>query len=511
MSTVIYNERGEPLLYVPNWFQGQATKLLKYVNAVTTSNAEVRRKICSREPLIFALVYLRGHLSSEETSGKRSLNPLHIWLAEHAAAHWPFPLKPKECRVGLVAPRDSGKTTWEFLILPLWGGAYGWRVFQLFLSSSGDNAREHLGNLKWELANNDLLRADFPELCEPERKNGRTTGDNSEVFRSASGVTFMAKGIDAKNLGRKEGRVRPDLIVVDDVEPIGKYSKNSKEERLRILVNGVLPMNLNAAVYLVGTVVRYGSIMHEVVKAETGGGVAEWIAQENFTAKYWPIYFINSRTGKEESFWPEKWSLSWIKTQLRIDSFQLNYMNQPVAGGVGMFSKNDLKYGAPFRIASKVLAIDPATTSKETSDYTGLAVIGFDAAKLNAFVEYAKGVRLDPDRMRELVRVILLRFPEIDTVVIETIQGGDYVLRTIRSVIPQNIRVVVGNDYAPKPERIRDLHDWCQRGWVYIGTEVHAFVDQALSYPDVDYDDVIDAVAKGCHHYLQHRELPRAG
>lgn len=511
MSTIICNGAGEPLLYVPDYFKGRATQLLQYVNAATTTDQATRIRICRREPMIFALVYLRHHMSSEETGNKRSINPLHIFLAEHAATYWPFPLKPKECRVCVVAPRDSGKTTWNYLILPLWGGAYGWRVFQLFLSSSGDTAKEHLASLKDELRSNARLRADFPDLCEPERHKGRPTGDNTEVFRSASGVTFMAKGIDAKNLGRKEKRTRPDLIVIDDIEPLGKYSNDARTERLNLITRAILPMNLNAAVYIVGTVVRYGAIMHDVVKAATGGGVADWIRDEEFQTKYWPVYGINSQTRTEESFWPERYSLKWIKSQLHIDSFQLSHMNQPVTGGDGLFSKRDLHFGAPFVVHSYVMTIDPAVSVGDKSDFTGISVIGFDAADMNAFVEYAKGVKVDPERLRELVRLLLEHYPKIGTVLIETINGGLYVVDAIKPVMPKHVRLEVRNEYAPKASRIRQLHDYSQRRWVFLNTGLNEYVDQALSYPVVEHDDVIDSVAKGVHYKLEKRPIPLAG
>lgn len=511
MSTIVYNDQGRPLLWVPDAFKGAATKLLKFVNAATTSDSELRRKICSREPLIFALVYLPHKLRSEETSMKYSLNPLHIYMAEDAATYWPFPLRPKEVRRAIVAPRDSGKTTWEFLILPCWAACYNWRMFCAFFGDSAERAEEHLANLRFELDNNVKLQEDFPELCTPAKRNGRALGDSKQVYRSVGGHIFMARGIEARNLGLNERGRRPDLIVIDDCEPLGQYSMDSKKKRQNIIINGILPMNLNAAVYLVGTVVRYGSIMHEVVQSDTGGGRAQWITDEKFVTKYWPAFWIDPNTREAVSFWPEKWSMDFIRAEYRTYSFQLNWMNQPAIAGQGLWRDADLHYGLPFVIARRILSIDPATTSTEKSDETGVAVIGFDAGNTRAYVEYAKGVRLDPDRMRELIRLLLTRFPDIETVIIETNQGGDYVKRQLGGVVPPNVRVALKHESRPKPERIRELHDWSQRKWVFLSTEVHAFVDQALAYPDVKHDDVVDAVAKGCHHHLQHRELPRAG
>lgn len=511
MSSIIYNAEGRPLLYVPDFFAGQATKVLKYVNAATTSNPELRKRICEREPLIFALVYLPHKLRSEETGMRYSLNPLHIYLAEDAATYWPFPLEPKEVRRAIVAPRDSGKTTWEFLILPCWAMCYGWRMFCAFFGDSAERAEEHLGNLRYELDNNGKLRSDFPELCTAARRNGRALGDSKQVYRSAGGHVIMARGIEARNLGLNEVGKRPDLIVIDDCEPIGRYSNESKVKREQIIMNGILPMNLNAAVYLVGTVVRYGSIMHEVVKHATGGGAADWIVEEKFTTKYWPAYYAIPGGGYE-SFWPEKWSMQFILNNYKTASFQLNWMNQPQVAGVGLWKMDDLNFGCPFMIASRVLVIDPAVKSKETNDETGLAVIGFDPGGKMAFVEYARGVRLDPVRLGELITLICRSFQGIEVAIIEDNNGGDYVVRELSAHIkPFGIPVKQVNERRPKPDRIRELHAQCQRRWVFISTEAQAFVDQALAYPDVKHDDVIDAVARGVEHKLKERRIPDYG
>jgi predicted phage terminase large subunit-like protein len=502
MSTVVYNGDGRPLLYVPNWFAEPGTRLMKWVNNLAASDSATRRKFSRREPLIFAMLYLRHQLWSETTQWRRSLNPLHIFLAEEAATYWPRRLRPKEHRVAVVAPRDSGKTTHDFLINPLWGAAHGWKDFPLFLSDSGPRAEEHLANLRDELATNDKLQEDFPDLCEPARRNGRSLGDSSTVFRSASGVTFMARGIDAKNLGMRERRERPDLIVVDDIEPYGSYSNDTKDKRLSVLLNGVLPMNLNASVYLVGTVVRHGSIMHGVVQADTGNGVANWIREERFRTKYFPAYSRSRTTGVEESFWPEKWSMDFIREERKTATFQLGMMNQPIVPGSGLFTAADMHFGAPFVIDSCVLAIDPAVSAKETSDYTGIAVIGFDASRTRASVEYARGVRLEGERLRELVRLVCSRFPLINLAVIESNQGGSFTVDALRGALPPGVVVRAPHEHAPKTIRIRELHNWAQRKQVFVGADANAFVEQALAYPDVTHDDVIDAVAKGCHAHL---------
>jgi phage terminase large subunit-like protein len=510
MSTVIYNAEGRPLLYVPDAFAGQATKLLRYVNAATTSDPATRIRICRREPLIFALVYFPHKLRSEQTKNRYSLNPLHIFLAESAATYWPFPLEHKEVRIGIVAPRESGKTTWE-RILPIWGAAYGWRMFCAFFGASKERAQEHLANIRHELDNNTKLREDFPELCTPLKRNGKNVGDSKEVYRAASGAIFMARGITAENLGLNELDARPDLIFIDDVEPLGKYSPQEQDSRRNIIINGILPMSTTAAVYLIGTVVRYGSLMHEVAQADTGSGIADWIKQENFQTKYWPAYYRDARTGEEVSFWPEKWSMDFIRANRRYPSFQLGWMNQPAVSGAGLFLSSDLHYGFPYAVAERVLTIDPAVTIGEKSDFTGITVTGADVARRHTIIEYARGVKLEQDRLRELLRLILRNWPNISTIIVERNNGGMYVVNAVKEILPRGVKLLEPHERENKIDRIRELHDWCRRKWVFLGADVHPFVTQALAFPEVQHDDVLDAGARGAHHFLQHREIPRAG
>jgi predicted phage terminase large subunit-like protein len=112
--------------------------------------------------------------------------------------------------------------------------------------------------------------------------------------------------------------------------------------------------------------------------------------------------------------------------------------------------------------------------------------------------------------MRRLIRHILHINPLITHVIIEDNNGGEYLTRQLASVIPKRIKVVPQFEGVSKLERIRELHDWTQQGWVWNAPGVHAFVEQAQAYPEVDHDDIVDAVAKGVRYHLQNRPLPFA-
>lgn len=203
--------------------------------------------------------------------------------------------------------------------------------------------------------------------------------------------------------------------------------------------------------------------------------------------------------------------MDFIRANRTFPSFQLGWMNQPGAKGAGLWREDDLHYGFPFAVTERVLTLDPATTIGERSDYTGITVTGFDPSRRFAIIEYARGVKLESDRLRELVRLILSTWPVITTVIVERNQGGMWVINAIKEVLPRGVKLMEPHESRNKVDRLRELHDWCRRGWVFLGADVHPFVSQALAYPDVRHDDVIDAGARGVHHYLQHREIPVAG
>jgi hypothetical protein len=91
--------------------------------------------------------------------------------------------------------------------------------------------------------------------------------DHQALYLAKSGVAFQARGVDTMNLGTKVGTLRPDLLLLDDVEKDeGNYSIHQKQDRLKTILQAIFPMNINAVVEFAGTTTMYGSIMHDLVR-----------------------------------------------------------------------------------------------------------------------------------------------------------------------------------------------------------------------------------------------------
>lgn len=210
--------------------------------------------------MLFALLYLPDSLRFEDQPS--SLAQFHIDLAEHGKT-W---INGKSSRHAWIAPRQSGKTTWIFLLLPMWAAAHGHIKFIAAFSDSEDQATTHLDTFKKELDSNELLRKDYPGLCTPKMGANvkRYVSQSKAKIEQANGFVFVAKGIDAKSLGLKVGNTRPDLILLDDIEPPeSNYSLNEVQKRQRNLLDAVFYLSDKCQIELVGTTTMSGSLIDQ--------------------------------------------------------------------------------------------------------------------------------------------------------------------------------------------------------------------------------------------------------
>ncbi|GAA4085407.1 hypothetical protein [Actinomadura miaoliensis] len=501
--------------------------VLEHVDERLLATPEGRRLLTRLDPLLFAVLYT-PHLIRDD-DGRITFADLHLALFRHGR-RWLRSPGPRQGRHAFVAPRESGKSTILFKVLPLWAAAHGHVRFIAAFSSSGTQAETHLSGFKRELDTNVLLRSDFPDLCAPARRpTGGNVADSRQMMHTRSEFSFAARGLDSEVLGLVDAKNRrPDLIILDDVEPDeSNYSAYQARKRLITITDTVLAMNERAHVALVGTVTMPGSIVHQLVKTvTTAEDVPDWITDEAFQVHYFePI--IKTADGRERSIWPVKWPVSYLASIAHTRSYKKNFLNQPVRMDGDYWTPDDFVYGDIPDAARVLLQIDPAVTDKRTSDYYGLAVIAYRPPQTAdrsgpgpactaktapqvrqplCVVRHAAALRLPPARLRDRVLQILEAFPEIGAVRIEVNQGGD-TWRSILHDLP--VRLLVHTESAPKPVRAADLLNQYQRHRVLHAKRFPELEDQMTAYPDVLHDDLIDAVGAGVRYFIKTK--PRAG
>ncbi len=167
----------------------------------------------------------------------------------------------------LAMPRGSGKTT-LCVVAALWAVLYGYHNFVLLVGATAVKARDMLRTIKTELRTNELLLADFPEVCYPiarlqginNRSAGQTFGGKPTLMgwtkdevvlptiagSPASSAIIGVAGILTASRGgqfkRPDGKTaRPSLVIPDDPQT-DRSAKSPKQcdTREEIIKSGLL-------------------------------------------------------------------------------------------------------------------------------------------------------------------------------------------------------------------------------------------------------------------------------
>lgn len=481
----------------------------------------VRRALTKPDPLLFALIYFPHHLMNRE--GEITFSDAHLgWARE--AHRWLQPVaEPRGYRRAEFAPRETGKTTWWFLIIPAWAGAH-WHVrFIAAFADTYDQSVGHLRTFRGEQLNNAMLRKDYGGFVNTTRNTQMRDMlvDNESMVITASGFVFAARGADTSSLGLKVGEKRPDLIILDDIEPHeGKYSLQSVKKRGQTLTEAILPLNEFARVMWVGTTTRHGGLAHKLVELADGtierDRDNEWVFTENFRAHRWdPI--ITQDDGTERSLWPSKWTLDYLRSIAHTRSYAKNFANQPVNEDGDYWSKEDITYATGDPGTRKtVLVLDPNVNDRgESSDWTGICVAGLvqsanrDAAPdKTVVIKTIEQVRKSGRALKDHALTVLARFPDIRRVVIECNQGyltwldifADFPVPVdlVVADFPKPVRAALAlNHYQARPTRVVHLRR-------FVAAE-----SQMFSFPNVTHDDMVDAVSWAVRYLLEPHTVVR--
>ncbi|MDQ0758706.1 hypothetical protein [Streptomyces canus] len=476
---------------------------LAQFDARLLADPEGRRTLTRLDPLLFALTYLRHHLKDSE--GNITFGDAHLdW--SRAGRRWIRPPSgPAEERDAYIAPRNTGKSTWWFLLLPMWAAAHGHIQFAAAFAASATQAETHLSTFKREIDNNALLRRDFPDLCAPaKRPSGASVADTQNMYVSKSGFIFAARGIDSSSLGMKVEEKRPDLLLLDDIEPDeSSYSADLAAKRLTTLVDAILPLNIYARVVICGTVTMPGSIIHQLVKAAKGVHAEAWIREEGIRAHH-SLPIVQRADGTERSMWPAKWPTAYLVEIRHTRSYAKNMANDPLAADGALWKPEDFRYPLPDEgldpVTHMMLSIDPAVTAKKSSDFTGLAVVSWSAQKQRCTVHAAWAVKLTPGpQLRDRVLAILDEFPRIGLIMIEVNQGHD-TWQSVLHHMPVKVKPVSQNE--PKFTRAEGVLNHYQRGRVLHARKLPELEQQQCTFPKGPNDDMVDAVGSAVRRFI---------
>lgn len=484
----------------------KAIDLLQDVPVELLQVSEGRIELTKYDPMLFALTYLPHHL--QNAHGEITLSEFHIDLAEYGKNWISPPKNPKENRDAFIAPRECGKSTWIFLILPMWAAAHGHVKFIAAFSDAASQAETHLMSFKNELESNELLNADYPDLCKPKMvaSTGRAMASNSWRIIQQNDFIFDANGIDTNSLGKKVFGQRPDLIILDDIEKGEKnYSEYQAGQQKNTVFDDIAPMNIYARMIFVGTTTMPNSVMDQFRKFSETPDLDElqWIKDQNVGVHYYPAIMQND-DGTERSVWEDKWSLEWLQSQRHLRDFAKNYMNRPVNTDGQFWVSEDVIIEELEDYGNTIISIDPAVTKNKISDYTGISILsrGVDEeGKSNIYVRHAEQVKMSPSDIAERVKY-LVELYDVGVLYVEVNQGGD-LWKDVFKNVPAKYRSKTQS--LSKQIRAGKALNFYQQGKVRHTEHFHVLEEQMYSFPKLSHEDVLDSVVSGVLYFLDNK------
>jgi hypothetical protein len=292
--------------------------------------------------------------------------------------------------------------------------------------------------------------------------------------------------------------------MLDDIEGQegAGYSLYQAEQDLKTITEGILPMNDRAHVRLIGTVHLAGGILDQMVRSvTTKDPPAAWITEERFVVTHFePIVARND--GRLRSCWPGRWSLEFLQSIQHTRAYAKSFLNQPSGVEGGYWTDDDFTYGTLDTLTRRLIRIDPATTTKRSSDRTGIAIVAYSPVEKRCVVEYADGVRLTGRRLGEHLRRLITDWPrKIERCVIEVNQGGD-LWHEVLDMLP--VPIETRTTSISKEIRFAKALDWYQRrpSLVLHAEEFIALEAEMTGFPRAANDDVADAVVGGLEEFL---------
>lgn len=115
----------------------------------------------------------------------------------------------------IIMPRESAKTTVTNAAV-LWLILYELIRYFVYISNTQPHANDQLASIKRELETNESIHAIWGNIVPDKSDNGRTWREDE--IETLTGVLGATKGRGSQIRGMNRFSVRPDLIILDDIE-----------------------------------------------------------------------------------------------------------------------------------------------------------------------------------------------------------------------------------------------------------------------------------------------------
>lgn len=408
-------------------------------------------------------------------------------------------------------------------------GAKRTRRFILYVSGTQDQANQHVQNIGAMLESPDVEEF-YPDLASRQvNKYGYSRGWTINRLRTNAGFQIDAIGLDKAIRGVRVDDVRPDLIILDDVDD-KLDSIQTVEKKIGIITHGIIPAgSSDVAVLGVQNLVHLESIF-----ARLADGRADFMADRMVSGPHQAIedLTIGQANGRAvimggTPIWEGQGlaECQQLIDKMGLTAFEAECQHDVEAPPGGMFDHLTFRHCDEDELPPlfmTIVTVDPAVTDTDRSDANGIQVDSL-AHTGTVYRRYSDERRSTP--LVTLKRAILLALEfKAYGVLVETDQGGDtwkstYDLAWIELVAegrarahdrqPNFLSEKAGEGHGPKVHRASQMLGAYERGKFVHVRGTHTVLEKALRrFPLTKPFDLVDAGYWGWW-YLSKFQPPR--
>lgn len=277
--------------------------------------------------------------------------------------------------LAIIGFRGSAKST-ILEAFAIWSLVNGKHNFIVYIGNTIDDAKMSLANIRDEIEENDLLRADFKIVLEDSKSHDfREKWSESQI--TIGDCTIIAKSRGQKIRGSKFKKARIDLIIGDDLEDVKDAETKEKRKKTRQwFFTEVLPATKqgtqadNVKVVLIGNFVHRNCLIAHLSKGDIVRTLWFGILDENGEITWKGLYpdmdAINKERDKVMLAGDGMGHIIWAREYLLIDADAEDMI----------ITKDDIQYypdeWLQRRTEASGTGVDFAISKKQTADYTAM-------------------------------------------------------------------------------------------------------------------------------------------
>ena len=297
--------------------------------------------------------------------------------------------------VAVAAPRRHAKSTSITHAWLLASVLFRTAKFVLLVSDTETQAINFLNDIKQDLKNNENLIS----LFQVSTFIRDTETDIIVQFEDGDTFRILTRGAEQKVRGIKWNHLRPDLIIIDDLENDELVANKERRDKLKRWFNAALlpAKSKEGKVRIIGTILHEDSILNNLMPIPNHKNtIFDGLKTTSLTKRnsWVSVKYRAHNEDFSKILWPELYTKEYFQN-IKLDLteqglseiYAQEHLNEPIDRDTAFFKREDLNsisettlediYSGSINL-NYYIGVDLAVSEANTADYSVFIVVGID-------------------------------------------------------------------------------------------------------------------------------------